>query len=78
MSAAPRAILAGFRGSTATAAHRIEGDNWNSDWWRWEHTAGVRSSASPTVPGDRATFARTPKESARWLGRVARAHALVD
>ena len=30
----------GFRWSTATAAHQIEGGNWNNDWWRWEHTAG--------------------------------------
>ncbi|QGG94491.1 glycoside hydrolase family 1 protein [Actinomarinicola tropica] len=30
----------GFEWSTATAAHQIEGGNWNSDWWRWEHTPG--------------------------------------
>ncbi len=30
----------GFRWSTATAAHQIEGGNWNNDWWRWEHTPG--------------------------------------
>jgi beta-glucosidase len=30
----------GFRWGTATAAHQIEGGNWNNDWWRWEHTAG--------------------------------------
>lgn len=30
----------GFRWSTATAAHQIEGANWNNDWWRWEHTPG--------------------------------------
>ncbi|MFZ6004224.1 MAG: glycoside hydrolase family 1 protein [Actinomycetota bacterium] len=30
------------------------------------------------VDCDRTTFARTPKESAHWLGRVARANALVD
>ena len=23
---------------TATAAHQIEGGNWNNDWWLWEHT----------------------------------------
>ena len=28
------------------------------------------------VAVDRTTFARTPKESARWLGSVARANAL--
>jgi beta-glucosidase len=40
MPAAPRAFPAGFRWSTATAAHQIEGGNWNNDWWRWEHTPG--------------------------------------
>jgi beta-glucosidase len=27
----------GFSWSTATAAHQIEGGNWNNDWWAWEH-----------------------------------------
>ena len=27
----------GFRWGTATAAHQIEGGNWNNDWWEWEH-----------------------------------------
>ncbi len=27
----------GFRWGTATAAHQIEGGNWNNDWWAWEH-----------------------------------------
>jgi beta-glucosidase len=30
----------GFRWGTATAAHQIEGGNWNNDWWQWEHTPG--------------------------------------
>jgi beta-glucosidase len=29
-----------FEWGTATAAHQIEGGNWNNDWWRWEHTPG--------------------------------------
>jgi beta-glucosidase len=28
----------GFEWGTATAAHQIEGGNWNNDWWQWEHT----------------------------------------
>jgi len=28
----------GFVWGTATAAHQIEGGNWNNDWWAWEHT----------------------------------------
>jgi beta-glucosidase len=31
---------AGFHWGTATAAHQIEGGNWNNDWWAWEHTPG--------------------------------------
>ena len=30
----------GFTWGTATAAHQIEGGNWNNDWWMWEHTPG--------------------------------------
>lgn len=34
----------GFYWGTATAAHQIEGGNWNSDWWRFEHTEGSGAS----------------------------------
>jgi beta-glucosidase len=27
----------GFIWGTATAAHQVEGCNWNTDWWAWEH-----------------------------------------
>lgn len=27
----------GFEWGTATAAHQVEGGNWNNDWWAWEH-----------------------------------------
>ena len=30
----------GFLWGTATAAHQVEGNNWNNDWWAWEHTPG--------------------------------------
>ena len=26
---------------TATAAHQVEGGNWNNDWWAWEHAPGT-------------------------------------
>lgn len=31
----------GFLWGSATAAHQIEGGNWNSDWWEWEHRPGT-------------------------------------
>ena len=31
----------GFLRGTATAAHQIEGGNWNNDWWAWEHAEGT-------------------------------------
>jgi beta-glucosidase len=30
----------GFLWGTATAAHQIEGGNWNCDWWAFEHDPG--------------------------------------
>jgi beta-glucosidase len=27
----------GFTWGVATAAHQVEGGNWNNDWWAWEH-----------------------------------------
>ena len=41
MSAADGAFPEGFEWGTATAAHQIEGGNWNSDWWRFEHAPGT-------------------------------------
>jgi beta-glucosidase len=29
----------GFTWGAATAAHQVEGGNWNNDWWAWEHAA---------------------------------------
>jgi beta-glucosidase len=31
----------GFIWGTATAAHQVEGGNWNNDWWAWEHLPGT-------------------------------------
>jgi beta-glucosidase len=35
------AFPADFLWGTATAAHQIEGGNWNNDWWEWEHKPGT-------------------------------------
>jgi beta-glucosidase len=45
------------------------------DNFEWAYGYGPRFGMADC---DRATFVRTPKESARWLGRVAQANALVD
>ena len=45
------------------------------DNFEWAYGYGPRFGL---VDCDRNSFERTPKESARWLGRVARANALVD
>jgi beta-glucosidase len=31
----------GFEWGVATAAHQIEGGNWNNDWWAFEHAEGT-------------------------------------
>ena len=36
MSGFPR----GFLWGTASAAHQVEGDNKNCDWWEWEQQPG--------------------------------------
>src|SRR5437867_9213685 len=36
----PIAFPEGFVWGTSTAAHQVEGDNHNSDWWAWEHSPG--------------------------------------
>jgi beta-glucosidase len=37
----PRAFPDGFRWGTATAAHQVEGNNTNNDWWDFEHKPGT-------------------------------------
>lgn len=40
MIKAMHSFPAGFLWGTATAAHQVEGDNRNNDWWAWEETPG--------------------------------------
>lgn len=35
-----RSFPKGFLWGTSSAAHQVEGDNRNSDWWEWEQTPG--------------------------------------
>jgi len=52
----------GFVWGTATAAHQVEGGNWNNDWWMWEHDP---SSPCIDVSGDACDhFWRYPEDIA--------------
>ena len=39
----------GFLWGTASAAHQVEGDNRNCDWWEWEQTPGHIASADTSA-----------------------------
>ncbi len=42
---APFTFPDGFLWGTSTAAHQVEGGNWNNDWWAWEHAPDTRCEA---------------------------------
>jgi beta-glucosidase len=57
-----RAFPDGFVWGTATAAHQIEGGNWNNDWWAWEHNP---ESGTAEPSGDACdSFHRWPEDHA--------------
>jgi beta-glucosidase len=44
---------AGFLWGAATAAHQVEGQNLNNDWWEWEQTGGkIKANDSSLVACD--------------------------
>src|SRR3989442_5662910 len=53
-----------FVWGTATAAHQVEGGNWNNDWWAWEH-----NPSSPCVEpsGDACDHYHRYKDDIRLL-----------
>jgi beta-glucosidase len=56
----------GFIWGAATAAHQIEGGNWNNDWWMWEHNPQA-GCAEPS--GDACdSFHRYPEDIAILAG----------
>jgi beta-glucosidase len=71
-----RAALEGVLGCIADGIDVRGYTYWSLlDNFEWAYGYGPRFGI---VDCDRHTFERTPKESARWLGRVAQANALVD
>ena len=56
------AFPSGFLWGAATAAHQVEGDNTNSDWWDWEH----RPDTAVPEPSGRACehYSRYPDDVA--------------
>jgi beta-glucosidase len=66
MTSRARPFPAGFGWGTATAAHQVEGGNWNNDWWAWEHTP---SSPCQEPSGDACDhFHRWPDDVAMLAG----------
>lgn len=41
-----RTFPSGFLWGTASAAHQVEGQNHNNDWWQWEARGGIQTGES--------------------------------
>ena len=65
----------GFLWDAATAAHQMEGNNINSDFCVMAHVPGA-IFVEPS--GDACDHYRQVKESARYLGEIARSSSLPD
>ncbi|MEC9464616.1 MAG: family 1 glycosylhydrolase, partial [Myxococcota bacterium] len=46
-----------FVWGSATAAHQVEGNNDNSNWWRWEHEPNPKTGQSRILNGDKSGLA---------------------
>ena len=57
----------GFLWGTATAAHQVEGGNWNNDWWAWENDP---SSGCVEPSGDACDHWNRYPEDLALLGRL--------
>ena len=67
MTPADRAFPDGFVWGTATAAHQVEGGNWNNDWWAWEHTPWVAAAGGWAELATADRFARfCARAAATW------------
>ena len=64
-----------FLWGAATAAHQVEGNNTNSDWWRWEQLPGkIADGTRSGLACDH--YNRFPEDFAQWRGMGHNAHRL--
>ena len=61
-----RVFPPGFLWGAATAAHQVEGDNRNSDWWAWERRPGTPCVATSGIAIDH--YHRYPDDIALLAG----------
>ena len=57
----------GFPWGTATAAHQVEGGNWNNDWLAWEHNP---ASACVEPSGDACDHYHRYPEDIRFFAEL--------
>jgi beta-glucosidase len=64
-----------FLWGAATAAHQVEGNNTNNDWWRWEQIPGnIADGTRSGLACDH--YNRFPEDFAQWRGMGHNAHRL--
>ncbi len=86
----PRQFPPGFVWGAATAAHQVEGQNFNSDWWEWEQTPGhIKNGDTSRVACDWwprfglynldvETQTRTPRPVAQTYACIIRENGIAD
>lgn len=62
---------AGFLWGTATAAHQVEGRNFNNDWWAWEQAGHIANGDSSRIACDWWERAEEDFDRAAALGQNA-------
>ncbi len=65
------AFPAGFLWGTATAAHQVEGGNFNNDWWAWEQAGHIADGGSARIACDWWQRAEEDFDRAAALGQNA-------
>lgn len=70
-----RSFPTGFVWGAATAAHQVEGGNWNTDCWALEH---ARPSVFAEPSGDAIDQYHRYEDDLALLGAIAKANALAE